>query len=233
MQSGRDIMNAVRFGITKIGWRRERMESLAAVWLDTVFRAFDYAILSSVHALQQSGADLIFGPISELFALLGKGGIALVLLGVGLSCFRKTRKYGIGVILSILFGALVTNAVLKPLVARARPYADGAGVLHQWWLEAGAAKERDLSFPSGHMTAATAAMSAIFWLGNKRYSWTALLFALVMGFSRLYLVVHYPTDVIAGAIVGFLAGALAAYLVRRIYKVKTIGEYECEHMNDF
>lgn len=62
--------------------------------------------------------------------------------------------------------------------------------------------ESDKSFPSGHMTAAMAASLAVFLRGNKKISWTALLFALAMGVSRIYLSVHYATDVLGGVITG-------------------------------
>lgn len=189
--------------------------SAFAVWLDTALAAFDQSVLQAVHQIQQSGADLLLGPLARLMALLGKGGAALILLGLALLCRKRTRRYGAGILLALALGALCTNVLLKPLVARPRPYADPAGLPYRWWLEAGAAMESDASFPSGHTTAAMSAMTALFWLGNRQRSWTAFLFAAAMAVSRLYLVVHYPTDVLAGLIVGFAAGSLAAWLVRR------------------
>ena len=191
------------------------MESAAAMWLDSAFAEFDQAILGAIHQVQGSGADVVLGPLAEILALIGKGGIGLILLGAVLLCFRRTRRYGAGVLAALAIGALLTNVILKPLVARSRPYADELGVLHQWWMEAGAAMESDRSFPSGHTTAAMAAMTAVFFLGDRRQTWAVFFLPLAMALSRLYLVVHYPTDVLAGLIVGFLAGALAAWLVRR------------------
>lgn len=192
--------------------------SVFALWLDSTFASFDQAVLGVIHQVQQSAADTFCAPLANLLALLGSGGIALILLGVLLLFWKRTRKLGIGVLLALAIGALCTNVLLKPLVARARPYADESGILHQWWLEAGASTERDASFPSGHSTAAMAAMTALFFLGNRRYSWACFLFAAAMALSRLYLVVHYPTDVLAGLIIGFFAGALAALLTRRLWR---------------
>ena len=191
--------------------------SAFALWLDRAMASFDQGILAAVHTLHESAADAVLSPLSHLLALLGKGGIFLILLGLGLLVAKGTRRYGVGILLALAIGALCTNVLIKPLVARARPYADPSSPLYQWWQAAGAATESDPSFPSGHSTAAMAAMTALFFLGNRRRSWTAFLFAAAMAFSRLYLVVHYPTDVLAGLFIGFAAGALGAWLTGRIF----------------
>lgn len=197
--------------------------SPVAIWLDTAFVSFDESILGAVHRIQQSGADALFGPLSRLFAMIGQGGVALILLGLLLLAVSRTRRFGAGLLLAVALGALCTNLLIKPLVARERPYADEARLIHQWWLEAGAMVERDGSFPSGHTTAMTAAMGALFLLGDKRKRWLLLLPALFMPFSRLYLVVHYPTDVLAGFLVGTGAAILAALIVRRFTKRESTG----------
>ena len=187
-----------------------------AQWLDTCFLPFDNAVLGAVHALQQSPADGVLMPLARLLDFLGSGGWALIALGVILLLVRRTRPFGAGVLIALLLGFLCTNAVLKPLVDRPRPYADESSVRYQWWQEAGGETESDASFPSGHVTATAAAMSALFFLGRKRRLWPCLLLALAMALSRLYLVVHYPTDVLAGLAIGLAAGAAAAALVRRV-----------------
>lgn len=189
-----------------------------AIWLDTACAGFDRAVLGAIHQVQQSGADVVLGPLARLMALIGKGGMGLILMGLVLLLFRRTRKCGVGVLLALLLGALCTNVLLKPLVMRPRPYADETRILHRWWLEAGASLESDRSFPSGHTTAAMTAMTAIFWLGDRRRSWTAFLFALAMGLSRMYLMVHYPTDVLAGLLVGFVTGTAAAWLTGKLWR---------------
>ena len=102
--------------------------SAFAAWLDTALAAFDQSLLQAVHQIQQSGADLLLGPLARLMALLGKGGAALILLGLALLCRKRTRRYGAGILLALALGALCTNVLLKPLVARPRPYADPAGL---------------------------------------------------------------------------------------------------------
>lgn len=187
----------------------------AALWLDSAFAEFDAAVLGAVHAVQQSGADAVLGPLARGLDLFGKAGLGLIALGLVLTALSGTRRYGVAVLLALAIGALFTNVALKPLVARERPYADETRVLHQWWQVAGAETESDHSFPSGHTTAAMAAMAALFLL-NKRKLWPCLIGAALMGLSRLYLVVHYPTDVIAGWIIGFLAAALAVWLLHYV-----------------
>ena len=95
--------------------------------------------------------------------------------------------------------------------------------------------ESDKSFPSGHTTAAFGACVPVFLLGNKRVSWTALLFGLLMGIARIYLCVHYPSDVVAGFLVGTLAGCcaviIAAKLPHKWYELeffkRKAGAHEC------
>ena len=70
--------------------------------------------------------------------------------------------------------------------------------------------------PSGHTTAAFATMTAVFMVGDKRVSWTAYIFAILMGLARIYLVVHFPSDVVAGIIVGIIAGVLGTILSRKL-----------------
>ena len=80
----------------------------------------------------------------------------------------------------------------------------------------GAHAESDKSFPSGHTTAAFSAMTAVFLVGNKRISWLAFLFGILMGISRIYLGVHYPSDVLGGILVGLIAGSVAVFIISRL-----------------
>ncbi len=182
-----------------------------ASWLDNAWHTFDFAVLEAIHrfALATNGA---LTPLIRWITSLGHGGLGLILLGLLLLLFRKTRKTGVTVLFALLIGAIITNLTLKPLIARARPYA--SGVLREWWLLINGRAESDLSFPSGHSTTAAATAVAIFLANKKGRVWPVLLFPLVMGFTRLYLVVHYPTDVLAGLLCGTV-GAVIAHLALR------------------
>ena len=172
-----------------------------ALWLNTAFAGFDEAVATAIHQLYVA-AGWFFTPFLSFISLLGKGGIFLILLSIALMLFRKTRRYGTTMLLALAIGALVTNVCFKPLVARPRPYTHDGSIFQQYWEMLGKHTESDKSFPSGHMTAAMAASLAVFLRGNKKISWTALLFALAMGVSRIYLSVHYATDVLGGVITG-------------------------------
>lgn len=185
-----------------------------AHWLDTVCYAFDHAILGAIHNFTVS-TDGFFDLPMKFISLLGEEGIGLILLGLLLFCFKKTRRQGFCVLLAIICGAVITNILLKNIVARPRPFADEARAFYTWWQYIGAPHASKNSFPSGHTTSAMAAMTALFLTANKKYSWTAFIFAALMGLSRMYLMVHYPTDVLGGLIAGAL-GAIGGYFLSRL-----------------
>ena len=185
----------------------------AAQWLNTAFAGFDQGVTSAIHKLYDLAGGVLT-PVMELISFFGKGGICLILLSIALILFQKTRRFGTAMLLGLAIGALFTNLFLKVAVARPRPYADQAGFFYPLWQLMGSHTESDMSFPSGHTTAAFASMVPVFLIGNKRVSWTALLFAFLMGVSRIYLVVHYPSDVLGGFVVGTVAGVIAVLIAR-------------------
>lgn len=189
----------------------------AAIWLNTFFADFDIAVTIFIHKLYELCGDF-FTPFFELVSLIGKGGIGLILLGFILLISKRTRRFGIAMLLGLGVGALITNCFLKIVIARPRPYADEASVFYQLWLTVGQNIESGKSFPSGHTTAAMAAMTSVFFVGDKRYSWLAFLFALFMGVARIYLVVHFPSDVLGGLIVGFIGGSVGTLLGSKVPK---------------
>ena len=150
------------------------------------------------------------------FTHLGDNGAIFLIAAVGLLCFPRTRRAGQVALTALAIGFLCTNVVLKHLVSRPRPWLDVAGLIPL-------IEEPDPnSFPSGHTCAAFAFASAM--LGTLPVRWgkaLALGTALAMGFSRLYVGVHYPTDVLTGALIGLLAGALAILLWKRLAPQKT------------
>ena len=187
----------------------------AAAWLNTTFANFDQSITTAVHRLYESCGSWMT-PVMELISLLGKGGIALIVLSLVLLVIRKTRRFGTAMILGLAIGAVVVNLWLKVVIARPRPYADINGFYYPLWQMMGSHTESDYSFPSGHTNAAFACMVPAFLLGKKSWSWLCLLFAFLMGVSRIYLVVHYPSDVLGGLIMGTLAGLLGVLIMKHL-----------------
>ncbi len=194
-----------------------------AAWLNASFADFDMAIMLAVHKLYDAAA-WFFSPVLETITFFGNGGICLIIFSIFLIFFQKTRRFGTAMLLGIIIGALFTNVWLKVAIARPRPYADASSVFHQIWVTMGQHMESDKSFPSGHTTSAFACMTPLFFAKRKSVAISAFAFAFLMGISRIYLAVHYPSDVLAGMIVGFIAGCLGAFIASKLpakwYKLK-------------
>ncbi len=186
----------------------------SAAWLNTVFAGFDQSITIAVHELYNLGGGF-FTPFFEFISFLGKGGVPLIILSLILALYKPTRRFGTAMCISLAVGALITNCCLKILIARPRPYADESSIFYQFWLLVGQNIESDKSFPSGHTTAAFASMTAVFLVGDKRWSWTAYIFAFLMAVARIYLCVHFPSDVLGGIIVGLIGGIAGTLISQR------------------
>lgn len=188
-----------------------------AEFLNTSFAGFDGAIFNAMHGLAGSAGGF-FTPVFKLITLLGEKGLIFFVSALILMLFSKTRKLGICMFGAVACGALLTNVVLKDVIARPRPFLSNLDYA-QYWLFVGAPEESGFSFPSGHMTAIMAAMTAMFILCNKKWSWVGFVGVILMGVSRIYLIAHYTTDVIAGILVGALSGVIAFFITKLIYKL--------------
>ncbi len=132
----------------------------------------------------------------KLITHLGDKGLFWILTAFVLLIFKKTRPLGIMAGMALVFSVLINNVMIKPNVGRIRPYevVDGLKLLIE--------KQHDPSFPSGHSGASLAAAVVYLVKGPKKIGIPAIILALLIAFSRLYVGVHYPTDVIAGIITG-------------------------------
>ncbi len=170
--------------------------------------AFEIKILDYIHdTFACAKLDVLMRYITVIG---GDYGIYWIALAIILMCFKKTRKLGFSVALSLLLGVIICNLCLKNIVGRIRPY-DFNTAAHLL-----AKKEIDYSFPSGHTVVCFEGATAIF-IRYKKIGIFAFLVAAVVGFSRLYLYMHYPTDVLAGAILGIGIGLLASIIVDKLY----------------
>ncbi len=191
--------------------------SAFALWLNEVFAGFDHAILEFFHSLAVL-ADWFFTPFFKFITLFGEEGIPCIIFGIVLLFFKKTRKAGVCVLAAIILGWIVVNLSVKPLVARPRPYLSGVEDFYNWWLAAGGPEMSEFSFPSGHTNVVAATMTAFCFVMGKKWIAPCAVFSVLMGMSRIYLMVHYPTDVIGGLVCGFVAGLLGWLIVDLIYK---------------
>ena len=187
-----------------------------AYWLDNACHGFDYAVLSAIHAFALAAGD-VMTVLMRAITMLADHGYGMIALGLVLFAFKRTRKIGLAALFGVAVGALITNVTLKPLVFRARPYT--REIYAVMWKEVLGLVESERSFPSGHTTSAMATMLGIFLATkNKKRTWPVLLFPVLMGFTRLYFVVHYPTDVLGGLIAGALGGLGGFALVALLYR---------------
>lgn len=174
----------------------------------TYIQGFDEWIILMIDKIN----DISFISIlMKIISALGNSGLIWILLGLYFVFVdKKRRKEGLSLLLSISIGALIGNVILKPTICRIRPY-DTLG------LDIIIKPLHDYSFPSGHTIAAFAAATGVYgfdkYIGKIMY-----ILAVLMGISRLYLMVHYPTDVIVGCIIGIISGFASRYIVNKIIK---------------
>lgn len=158
--------------------------------------------------IQQHLRTDMLTPFMKIVTFLGNGGWFWILCAVVLLAVPKTRKTGYAAVLSLIFGVIVTNLLLKNIVARPRPFAEIEALIPL------IAKPTDFSFPSGHTTASFAVALVMLRMLPKKIGIPAVVLAALVAFSRLYLGVHYPTDVLAGFFVALVGSSLAVWGVR-------------------
>lgn len=167
----------------------------------------ELAILDAIQTIHTGWLDMLVAT----FTSLGNAGALFIFTGLVLCCIPRTRKLGVAVLVAIALGALVTNLTIKPLLMRPRPCDVNPEVIML------IPRPHGSSFPSGHTTAAFACAGALLFMRDPRapraLAIGALVVAILMGLSRLYCYVHYPTDVLAGCLIGLAAGFAAAKIM--------------------
>ena len=148
--------------------------------------------------------------VMPLITVLGDAGIFWIAVSVVFLLIPKLRKAGLSMGIALLMGLVVCNLTLKPLCARIRPY-DFYGEAMQLLV----ATPHDFSFPSGHTIASFEAATALA-IHNKKLGVPALILASLIAFSRLYLYVHYPTDVLVSIGLGIAFAFISSWLTQKI-----------------
>ena len=155
----------------------------------------------------------ILDKIMVTFTTLGDAGIIWIILALVLICIKKTRKCGVLILLSLVTGLILGNGILKNLVARSRPC----------WIDQGIPllipNPHDYSFPSGHTLASFEAAIMIF-LHNKKWGIVAIIIAAFISFSRMYLFVHFPTDILGGIILAGVISISIYHLWNKLEKIR-------------
>lgn len=137
------------------------------------------------------------------------GGTIMIIATLILMIIPKTRKLGFLCGAALVVNTLICNVILKNLVARVRPYevVDGLKLI--------IGRQNDWSFPSGHSSAGFSMSTVLFRETPRKIGIPVLIFALLISLSRLYVGVHYPTDVICGIILGTLTGFFTCTVYHR------------------
>lgn len=171
--------------------------------------SIDIAILRFVHDyLHFPFLDFLFSNIT----VLSNNGEIWIVCGVILLFFKKYRKYGVILLIALLIENTICNFILKPLIARERPFIGND------FFEIIINKPESFSFPSGH-TMVSAVAATVLTMANKKFGIFAIPIALLISFSRIYLCVHYPSDVIAGLIFGFAVGFSVVKISEKIISI--------------
>lgn len=168
----------------------------------------DFQILDWIQAnLRCIVGDVLF-PVITMF---GNAGVFWITLTLALAIFPKTRKVAAGMAIALILCGVVGNLTLKPLISRLRPFYTNMNI------ELLIPMPSDYSFPSGHTMSSFAAAVAI-WCRHKKWGVAAIVFAALIAFSRLYLYVHYPSDVLAGLILGVAFGLMGPRIADGIWR---------------
>ena len=186
------------------------IESIRAL-LDALAVSFDLPILDWI------AANLwcpVLDAVMPVITLLGDAGIFWIAVAVLFIFTKKYRKIGIGMMIALMMGLVICNICLKPMIARIRPYDFKEEHLHvivNLLIE----KQHDFAFPSGH-TIASFEAAVVTLLGDKKLGIPAMMMACLIAFSRLYLYVHYPTDVIVSIVLGSVLALIGWYLAQKV-----------------
>lgn len=169
-----------------------------------MLQEIEFFILDAIQTIRFELLDRIMVAITTL----GNEGIVWIIIGVVMLFFKKYRRAGVTVLLGLIFGLVLGNWTIKNIVARARPCAINTAI------ELIIPYPSEYSFPSGHTLSSFVAATCIFLRDRKIGVWAYVL-ATLIAFSRLYVYVHFPTDIIGGILLGIALAHLATWIMKK------------------
>lgn len=175
--------------------------------MTTFFRSLDHIILFYI---QTNLHTPVLDRIMILATAAGDNGLIWILLSLLFLINKKTRHIGITVLIALILSTVLGEGLVKNIIQRPRPYAEFP------WVHLLIGESSTYSFPSGHTTSSFA-VAYVLSRYFKRFSPVIWITAILIAFSRLYLFMHYPSDLAAGVILGLICGKIAIEIQIRRY----------------
>ncbi len=166
--------------------------------------------------IQEYIRNPILNSIFSVFSFLGDDGKIFIAILLVMLCFKKTRKPALIIAVLLIAYSLIFTLGVKHIVNRTRPFEAIEGLTTIGSLPS------DSSFPSGHTGTAFTFALGMYYACDKKAGIVSIIFAFIMGFSRMYVGVHYPTDVICGAIFGVLTVIVGLKLMSKKISIERI-----------
>ncbi len=160
--------------------------------------------------IQDNLKNAVFDLAMPFISFIEEGGMMWIALSIGLICFKRTRYAGFAILLAMGLDTLICEGIIKNLVCRVRPCNQVDDIIML------VSKQQSYSFPSNHSASSFAAATA-FTMNIRKKLWSVpvFLFASAVAFSRLYNFVHFPSDVLAGIILGTLIAVCLCYVLKK------------------
>ena len=156
----------------------------------------------------------VIATIMRLLSQMGDHGIIWLVLGGFMLCFKKTRKQGFIMLVSLAIAFVINDYILKGLLARPRPIHQSS-FLMDWFVSTGLKVPLDFSLPSGHSVASGVCCFVLFYFYKKRAILPTII-GLLIALSRIYMSVHFPTDVLCGLLFGILVGRFITLVYEKV-----------------
>lgn len=164
--------------------------------------------------IQDNLRSPVMDVIMPWLSYIGENGLIWIVICIAMLFFKKSRRFGVLALIALSFVFVVGELGVKNIVERVRP-CNVPGVNIDMLVE----KPSSFSFPSGHSSSSFAVATIIF-IWDKRFGIPALILAGAIAFSRMYVYVHFPTDVLVGVIFGIVGAVLTYYIYKKFFLKK-------------